>query len=394
MLAYYGTKISEHMTDTPEGYLICRDVPIARTGEMTYRAAELELEGDPDRLITVRREESEVFSPAAIASFEGKDVTAGHPAEMVGPENHAAYTKGHVQNVRREGELLVADLLIKDAALISDIKNNIVREVSCGYHCQYVPDGTGYRREHIRGNHVAVVPRGRAGREVAIKDQAAQEAEKGRTCMSNFWKSFLTAFGMAAKDASPEELGAMVDATIPALDAEPAGKAPEAVPAAAVPTSDAALNSLNEKMDRLISLMEAKDSTPPKEDEPDGGKALDDLLENLEGKQAATISDDEDGGEKKEPEPRSEEAKDAALAILKSVRPAVAAIEDKAARARVTDALLNAVRGGGTLGAITRAAWRNAQKAADAASQSSYEKICADQKAAYDARNPHKKQEA
>ena len=42
MLAYYGTKISEHMTDTPEGYLICWDVPIARTGEMTYRAAELE----------------------------------------------------------------------------------------------------------------------------------------------------------------------------------------------------------------------------------------------------------------------------------------------------------------------------------------------------------------
>ncbi len=44
MLAYYGTEISKHMTDTPEGYLICRDVPIARTGEMTYRAAELQLE--------------------------------------------------------------------------------------------------------------------------------------------------------------------------------------------------------------------------------------------------------------------------------------------------------------------------------------------------------------
>lgn len=393
MLAYYGTEISEHMTDTPEGYLVCRDVPIARTGDMTYRAGELELEGDPDRLVTVRREEADVFSPAAIASFEGKDVTAGHPAEMVGPENHAAYTKGHVQNVRREGELLVADLLIKDAALISDIKNNIVREVSCGYHCQYVPDGSGYRQEHIRGNHVAVVPHGRAGRAVAIKD-SAENAGKG-TDMSKFSEAILKAFGMAAHEAEdPAAVEALIPTAATALDAEPAGKAPEAVPAAAVPASDAALNSLNEKMDRLISLMEAKDSTPPKEDEPDGGKALDDLLENLEGKQAATISDDEDGGEKKEPEPLSEEAKDAALAILKSVRPAVAAIEDKAARARVTDALLNAVRGGGTLGAITRAAGRNAQKAADAASQSSYEKICADQKAAYDARNPHKKQEA
>lgn len=393
MLAYYGTEISEHMTDTPEGYLVCRDVPIARTGDMVYRAGELELEGDPDRLVTVRREEAEVFSPAAIASFEGKDVTAGHPAEMVGPENHAAYTKGHVQNVRRAGELLVADLLIKDAALISDIRNNIVREVSCGYHCQYVPDGSGYRQAHIRGNHVAVVPHGRAGRAVAIKD-SAENAGKG-TDMSKFSEAILKAFGMAAHEAEDQ---AAVEALIPtaatALDAEPAGKAPEAVPAAAVPASNAALNSLNEKMDRLISLMEAKDSTPPKEDEPDGGKALDDLLENLEGKQAATISDDEDGGEKKEPEPLSEEAKDAALAILKSVRPAVAAIEDKAARARVTDALLNAVRGGDALGAITKAAGRNAQKAADAASQSSYEKICADQKAAYDARNPHKKQEA
>jgi len=393
MLAYYGTEISEHMTDTPEGYLVCRDVPIARTGDMVYRAGELELEGDPDRLVTVRREEAEVFSPAAIASFEGKDVTAGHPAEMVGPENHAAYTKGHVQNVRREGDYLLVDLLVKDAALISDIRNNIVREVSCGYHCQYVPDGSGYRQAHIRGNQVGVVPRGGAGREVAIKD-SAENAGKG-TDMSKFSEAILKAFGMAAHEAEdPAAVEALIPTAATALDAEPAGKAPEAAPAAAVPASDAALNSLNEKMDRLISLMEAKDSTPPKEDEPDGGKALDDLLENLEGKQAATISDDEDGGEKKEPEPLSEEAKDAALAILKSVRPAVAAIEDKAARARVTDALLNAVRGGDALGAITKAAGRNAQKAADAASQSSYEKICADQKAAYDARNPHKKQEA
>ena len=119
MLAYYGTKISPHMTDTPEGYLVCHDVPIARTGDMVYRAGELGLEGDPDRPVTVRRYAEDVFDPAAVASFEGKDVTAGHPAESVGPANHAAYSKGHVQNVRREGEKLVADLLVKDAALMT-----------------------------------------------------------------------------------------------------------------------------------------------------------------------------------------------------------------------------------------------------------------------------------
>ena len=391
MLAYYGTKISPHMTDTPEGYLVCHDVPIARTGDMVYRAGELGLEGDPDRPVTVRRYAEDVFDPAAVASFEGKDVTAGHPAESVGPANHAAYSKGHVQNVRREGEKLVADLLVKDAALISDIKNNVIREVSCGYLCSYEPEGDHYRQGNIRGNHVAVVPRGRAGREVAIKDQAAQEAEKGRKLMSEFWKNFRTAFGMAAKDASPEELGTMVDTTAAVLDADPAEKAPEAEPAA-IPTADEAVRSLNEKFDKLLSLLEARD----KEAEPGGVDALDKLLEEMEDREepAGEAEVVPAGGEdEKKGTPLTGDARDAAMAILRKVRPAVAAIEDQTVRTRVADALIGAVRSPDTLGAITQAARQNAQRAADTAGRPSFDKLCADQKAAYDARNPHKKKE-
>lgn len=194
--------------------------------------------------------------------------------------------------------------------------------------------------------------------------------------MSKFSEAILKAFGMAAREAEdPATVDTLASTAAAALDAEPA-----------VPAADAALNSLHEKLDKLLGLMEARDSETPAEE--DGEKALDKLLEDLEGKKAATISEED------EEKPLSEEAKDAALAILKSVRPAVAAIEDKAVRTRVTDALLHAVRGGDTLGAIARAAGRNAQRAADSASQTSYDKICADQQAAYDARNPHKKQEA
>lgn len=391
MLAYYGTKISPHMTDTPEGYLVCHDVPIARTGDMVYRAVELGLEGDPDRPVTVRRYAEDVFDPAAVASFEGKDVTAGHPAESVGPANHAAYSKGHVQNVRREGEKLVADLLVKDAALISDIKNNVIREVSCGYLCSYEPEGDHYRQGNIRGNHVAVVPRGRAGCEVAIKDQAAQEAEKGRKHMSEFWKNFLTAFGMAAKDASPEELGTMVDTTAAVLDADPAEKAPEAEPAA-IPTADEAVRSLNEKFDKLLSLLEARD----KEAEPSGVEAMDKLIGELEdGEEPAGEAEvvPAGGEDEKKDTPLTGDARDAAMAILRKVRPAVAAIEDQTVRTRVADALIGAVRSPDTLGAITQAARQNAQRAADTAGRPSFDKLCADQKAAYDARNPHKKKE-
>ena len=391
MLAYYGTKISPHMTDTPEGYLVCHDVPIARTGDMVYRAGELGLEGDPDRPVTVRRYAEDVFDPAAVASFEGKDVTAGHPAESVSPANHAAYSKGHVQNVRREGEKLGADLLVKDAALISDIKNNVIREVSCGYLCSYEPEGDHYRQGNIRGNHVAVVPRGRAGREVAIKDQAAQEAEKGRKHMSEFWKNFLTAFGMAAKDASPEDLGTMVDTTAAVLDADPAEKAPEAEPAA-IPTADEAVRSLNEKFDKLLSLLEARD----KEAEPSGVEAMDKLIGELEdGEEPAGEAEvvPAGGEDEKKDTPLTGDARDAAMAILRKVRPAVAAIEDQTVRTRVADALIGAVRSPDTLGAITQAARQNAQRAADTAGRPSFDKLCADQKAAYDARNPHKKKE-
>lgn len=395
MLAYYGTKISPHMTDTPEGYLICHDVAIARTGDMVYRAAELQLEGDPDRAVTVRRHPEDVFDPAAIASFEGKDVTAGHPAESVGPANYAAYSKGHVQNVRRAGDLLVADLLVKDAGLISDIRSGVVREVSCGYLCSYEPEGDHYRQGNIRGNHVAVVSRGRAGREVAIKD-TAEIAGKGNDTMSKFAEAILKAFGMAAHEAeTPADVEALLSTAAAALDAEPAGSvnaapAQEAAPAAPAPASDAEgrLSGLEEKLERLIGLLEAKESRPE-----DPLAALDQMIAGLEAptqpESAAVIPAHQD----QENMPLSGEARDAAMAILKSVRPAVAAIEDQTARARVTDALLEAVRGPDTLGAIVQAAQGNARRAADAAAKPSFEKICEEQKAAYDARNPHKKQE-
>lgn len=390
MLAYYGTKLSPNQIETDEGFLICRNVPIARTGTMEYLARELGLREESERTVRVSRSEEEVFSDAAMASFEGKPVTDGHPTENVGPENFSAYARGHVQNVRREGEYLVADLYINDALLSSDIRNGVKREVSCGYLCRYVPDGAGYRQEHIRGNHVAVVPRGRAGREVAIQD-SAQDAGKGTNTMSKFAKAILTAFGLAAKEAQDEaEVHSLVDTAMTALDAEPAGEtapALEAAPAVETPAADAAPSALEGKLDEVIRLLKARDS-----ENPTGVEALDRLIEGLKEKE-----------EEKEPEvvpaggaedaPLTGGARDAAMAILKHVRPAVASIEDAATRSKVADALLEAVRSPGALEAIAQASRESARSAADAAGQTSFDKLCAEQKAAYDARNPHKKKE-
>ena len=90
MIYYYGTEISPNQIETGEGFLICKNVPIARTGIQTYRAADINLDGDQDRTVDVKRYEEDVFDKAAIASFEGKPVTDGHPPENLSPANYAA----------------------------------------------------------------------------------------------------------------------------------------------------------------------------------------------------------------------------------------------------------------------------------------------------------------
>lgn len=217
--------------------------------------------------------------------------------------------------------------------------------------------------------------------------------------MSKFAEAILKAFGVAAKDAEDDQaMNALVTTAMTALDAEPAGgadapAAPEAGPAAReekpreeTPASDAAptapASGLEAKMDKLIELVTARDKEPGK---PEGEKALDEMIASLDGGSAVTIP----VGDAYAAGP----ARDAALAMLKAVRPAVASIEDAATRSRVTDALLGAVRSPDVLGGIMQAARENAQKASDAAAPASFDKLCADQKAAYDARNPHKQKE-
>lgn len=393
-IAYYGATISPNMDKTPEGYLICRNVPINRTGVQVYTAQEAGIPNGGEETVNVYRLEEDVFSPAALASMEGKDVTRGHPPEMLDATNQAAYSNGHIENVRRDGENTVADLIIKDPGLASDVENGVLREVSCGYYCKFEPYLDGYKQTHLVGNHVAVVPRGRAGHDVAIKD-AAPEAEKGRKSVMSYWKTFLTAFGTAAKDAqSEDELNTLVTTTTKALDAAPAEAekpAPEADPAKDEMVEKAPKgDDLGSKLDRIIEMLEAKErggrGEHPLHDESD----LDAVVAKLAGK-----ADDPEAAvtvpaEEMEDACMTPAAKDAAVDLLKKVRPAVAAIQDKQERARVVDALLSTVQGPNTVGAIMQAAQDSARQNAESTRRTNYQKMCEDSENAYAARNPHK----
>lgn len=172
-------QLSPKQSMTPEGFLLCEGVPIARTGSQLYAGHELpDLDPGRDGLITVVREEADVFRPETMASFEGKSITIRHT--FVDSGNVRMHEVGHAQNIRRstdEPDLLLADFLIKDAHAIRTAKS--MREVSCGYDADYEQDtpGLAYQR-NIIGNHVALVERGRAGPRCSIQDEEIMSKPK------------------------------------------------------------------------------------------------------------------------------------------------------------------------------------------------------------------------
>lgn len=395
MRAFYGSKISDHMIETPEGYLICKAVPIARTGVQDYRGIEF---GAPSaqQIYHVKRPEAEVFSVAALASFEGKPVVNEHPSEDVTSDNYARYTKGVCRDVRRGdgalSECMVADLIIYDKQLIQAIKNG-KRDISCGYNCLWVPSGDqGYIQKEIRGNHVAVVSQGRAGHKVSIRDSkknGGKKMEKKQGLFGRMLKSFAR-----DEDTTPEDLEQ-------ASKLNPGNEKKEEST-----TKDEGLTGgadINERLDRLENavaelgkMMRASAAAPEAQDEgePTAQKEPDVLaaLENeLQKEQPANPSDEgnvqvpagqvgeapkktEDEGEpgviSGDCNEGSKQARDAALEVIRGIKPIIADLPQEK-RKKVADSLAYLVRGNasdygyGTLAQAKENGYASAQDAAE-----------------------------
>lgn len=362
MKAFYGAKLSPHMTETPEGFLICHKVPICRTGTQKYLPREIGEKGDS--LVDVYREEDEVFKPAAMASFEGKPVTDDHPPKEVTPDNFGAYMKGAVQNVRRgtgeDAEHVICDLVIYDAGLIQKIKHG-KREVSCGYDCKYIDNGDStYTQADIIGNHVAIVDSGRAGKEVSIKDAKPETKGRKRSMSKNIFKRMFESF---AKDAEPEEVLEAAKAVDEACG-EPDKKETEDVR-----TYDEememvmdAIHELNEKIEAMQQENAARHAEETQDEEPEEEKltgldaveaAIKGRMAKDEGEEEVTV-DPEKINEDEEPEViEAEEEEDEekavaadraiSLAMLRAIKPIVAQMP-KAQRQHAADSLSKAVR--------------------------------------------------
>lgn len=160
-------QLSKHRYKTPEGYLICYDCILARTGKQTYLQSELYgiTEGE-DRYIDVDRKADQVFNEKTMASFEGKPLTIEHPDVSVSPENYKELSVGNVHNIHRGtfdgNDVMYGDITVYDAEAIALIESGEMTELSCGYDCD-ITDGPNPEQINIRGNHIALCEQGRAG---------------------------------------------------------------------------------------------------------------------------------------------------------------------------------------------------------------------------------------
>lgn len=207
---YTTEKIGPKQSLTPEGFLLCEEVAIARTGMMIYGPDEVPVSTGPDGVIKIFREEDEVFRPETMASAQGKPVTNEHPKDDVTPDSWKELTHGIAMNVRRGSgsmdDLLLADFLITTPEGIEAVQSG-KREVSCGYEADYEETSVGVGlQSNIIINHIALVENGRCGPRCAISDHQPTKPKgtkmaKGKS--SRILDALMKAF--KAKDADEVE---------------------------------------------------------------------------------------------------------------------------------------------------------------------------------------------
>lgn len=194
-------KLSNRRYKTPEGYLVCVDSIIARTGKQEYLKSEIFQDSNDDSVIQIDRPKSEVLSPSTIASFENKPLVDEHPDEDVNVDNYRDYAIGFARDVRasklNDVDILIANLIFTDPEAIAEIESGEKTELSCGYDCDILGEGDNLYQANIRGNHIALCKAGRAGI-ARIQDTKIKDSK----------------YSKLLKDLSPEERLSKIDELI------------------------------------------------------------------------------------------------------------------------------------------------------------------------------------
>jgi len=167
---------SRTLTDAGQMHVPCK---FARTGTQLYTAGQLGLvDVDEKKIITVYRDEADVFEDASMDSFRSSPVTMGHPKDADGKpmaltsDNSKELQVGMLEGMPARDEDTLGGVLVLTAQEAIDALEDGTQELSAGYVCDIELVDDKYYQRNIRANHIAIVAKGRAGSSCRISDEA------------------------------------------------------------------------------------------------------------------------------------------------------------------------------------------------------------------------------
>ena len=154
---------------TQEGFLRA-GATLTRGGPIDYLRSEIGMTGDG--MVTVNRTLETLGHPATLASLRGAPITLGHPEGGVTPDNFQEVVRGAVAGEPHvAGNAILGDVLVGDREALQRLDDG-VDELSIGYDFALGDNNATIGPMIV--NHVAIVPRGRAGKGVRIMDSAEE----------------------------------------------------------------------------------------------------------------------------------------------------------------------------------------------------------------------------
>ena len=258
---------------------------------------------DPDRIYQLYRDPGELAK--AVATFNNIPLLSRHIAVSAADPQKEFVVGATGSNAEFAAPFLRNSLVIWDASAIAGVQTNEQRELSSAY--RYVadmtpgvsPEGVPYdgRMTEIVGNHVALVPVGRAGADVLVSDSLPEELTPMKLSKAAAARAALHAvlLPQLAQDSAPADIRKLTAKVTTAQKlAEDAAKAfPEAkIDVVALTKSiQFALDEAEEEPKKPDTAEDEDDEDKKGEDEDDEKKAEDEDDEKDEPKamDAATV---------------------------------------------------------------------------------------------------------
>lgn len=313
------------------GFMHVDACPISKATVNPYLGREIpnwqDLGLNPERVYYGLRDPEELAKAAP--TFNGLPLMQGHHDYTADapPKEYQVGSTG--TEARFEEPYLLNALSITDKKAIKSVEDGSCKQISCSY--RYTPDMTAgeykgakydFVMRDIRGNHVALVPQGRAGSDVVVSDSLPVEIEKTtkgeKKQMKNLSKDILSFKRrkadlqrvIFAKDAdlgieAAEVVLANLQKAVNVVEAQVEGYDPREIGL----DVDADI-SIDDLVDKFFTGLEAaqKDTIKAKLLELKGGEGMDEKLTYAEG-----VAKDEDKEEKAEDDELEERMKDPAF---------------------------------------------------------------------------------